>query len=57
MDHQVGSTVLIKFNNNINGITADNGESIDISWIRVKGKIYATSGTYTAEEIKEWAVI
>ena len=57
MDHHPGSTVLIKFNDTLNGITADNDETVDISWIRIKEKIHATSGGYTADEIKEWAVI
>ena len=52
-----GSTVLIKFKDNWNGITIDCGATIDISWIRSDGKIIATGGEYRADEIKEWVVV
>jgi len=56
-DFHSGSTVLIKFNNGSNGITTDNSESVDISWMRANDKIHATTGDYLSVDIKEWKVI
>ena len=57
MDHCVGSTVLIKFKSTRDGITADDDSTIDLSWLRDGEKVHATTGTYTTDEIREWAVI
>ena len=53
----IGSTVLIKFKSNLEGITLDNNETVDISWIRGKTVIHATSGNFTKDDIIEWAII
>lgn len=57
MGHCTGSTVLIKFKNTSDGITADDNSTIDLSWMRSKEKIHATTGDYTECQIKEWAII
>ena len=56
-DISVGSTVLIKFKSDRNGITMDNDQTVDISWIRTGKTIHATSGNYVSEDIIEWQLI
>lgn len=52
-----GSTILIKFKDTSNGITADDNSTVDISWIRNGGDIIATTGVYRLNDIKEWKLI
>lgn len=52
-----GSCVLIMFKFKHNGITKDNGKTIDISWLRTGDKIHATCGDFLAEDIIGWKVI
>lgn len=55
LDIHVGSTVLIKFNDQHIGITADDGSTIEISYMRANGRICTNSGIYSVDQIKEWA--
>lgn len=52
-----GSTVLVKFLDSSNGITMDDGSSIDISWMRTGIDVHATTGDYTVNDIREYKVI
>ena len=52
-----GSCVLIMFRDKSNGITKDNGHTIDISWMRSDGKVHATCGDYCADDIVGWKAI
>ena len=56
-DISSGSTILIKFHGAHNGITADDGSTVDLSWARADGIIFATSGCYGELDIKEWMPI
>ena len=58
LDQSWGSTVLIKFKRGYDGITIDDGNTVDLSWMRVGlGKIVATTGEYSIEDIVEWACL
>lgn len=59
MNVNIGSTLLIKFEENYNGITIDSGATVDISWMRssTKDVIYATGGNYKKEDIREYMLI
>tara|TARA_R110002020_G_scaffold475890_1_gene713718 strand:+ start:848 stop:1138 length:291 start_codon:yes stop_codon:yes gene_type:complete len=52
-----GSCVIIMFRDKSNGITKDNGTTIDISWMRTGDKIHATCGDYLASDIIGWKAI
>ncbi len=52
-----GSTVLILFRDRSNGITKDNGKTVDISWVRTGDTIHATTGDYVASDIVKWKAI
>jgi len=53
----IGLTVLIKFVSDNNGITMDDGYTVDISWLRSATQVYATTGNYVASDILSWKVI
>ena len=52
-----GDTVLIKFKDDTNGITINDGRTVDISWTRCGGDIIATEGTYSVDDIDSWKLI
>jgi len=59
MDTHVGSTVLLRFKDSANGVTIDDGTTVDISWLRDRGKgiIHTTCGSYSVADIEEYKAI
>lgn len=59
LSHHDGETVLIGLNNKHDGIdgTVDDLFPVDISWMRVKGKVIATSGDFDISLVKCWKPI
>jgi hypothetical protein len=57
LDLSSTSTVLIMFVDESNGITIDDGRTVDISWIRLDDIICATTGKYNVDDIKAWKTI
>ena len=57
LDLSPGSTVLIRFFDGGDGITADDGSTVDISWKRTGEEIHATTGNYNVDDIYAWILI
>lgn len=52
-----GSTVLILLKSEEDGVTIDNGQTVDISFMRSNTQIITTSDRYYSSDILAWASI
>lgn len=51
------TTVLIKLKELSKGVTCEGGFTVDISWIRNRGRVVATEGDYSFDDVIEFQVV